>query len=250
MAIVWAPDWARFTNASEAEPGINTPPEVLRATRTAASQGRWRQMRSLAARQKLFRWAQRILFAGGVSMAAYCAFIVTEAWIFQKVATSQLEKLLTATQKANAGIYQNTYPASLDNSPAAVTGSIIGRIEISRLGLSAIVIEGTSEANLRRAAGHIAGTALPGRPGNVVISGHRDTFFRPLRNVLENDVIMLTTISGEYRYRVVSIRVVSPYDVAVLDRSQSEILTLVTCYPFYFVGSAPGRFIVRAERTI
>ncbi len=108
--------------------------------------------------------------------------------------------------------------------------------------------EGVDTLTLRRAAGHIPGTALPGQPGNVGIAGHRDRFFRPLRNIRRNDIITLTTLLGEYRYRVVSTKIVSPSDVGVLDPSVNEILTLVTCYPFYFVGSAPSRFIVRAER--
>jgi sortase A len=82
----------------------------------------------------------------------------------------------------------------------------------------------------------------------VGISGHRDTFFRPLRNIQRNDIITFTTVFGEYRYRVVSTRVVAPSNVKVLDAGGNEMLTLVTCYPFYFVGSAPNRFIVRAER--
>ena len=80
------------------------------------------------------------------------------------------------------------------------------------------------------------------------LSGHRDTFFRPLRNIRQNDTITLTTVLGEYRYRVVSTKVVAPEDIAVLNSSNQQILTLVTCYPFYFVGSAPARFVVRAER--
>ena len=127
-------------------------------------------------------------------------------------------------------------------------GGMIGRMDIPRLGLSAIVMEGTSTVILRRAVGHISGTALPGQPGNVGISGHRDTFFRPLRKIEPNDIITLTTIGGEYRYRVLSTRVVGPDDVAVLDPGENETLTLVTCFPFYFVGPAPDRFIVRAQR--
>ena len=111
-----------------------------------------------------------------------------------------------------------------------------------------IVVEGISATTLRRVVGHISGTALQGHPGNVGISGHRDTYFRPLRNIRRNDTITLTTLLGEYRYRVVSTQVVGPDDVAVLDPNGNEILTLVTCYPFYFVGAAPNRFIVRAER--
>lgn len=138
-------------------------------------------------------------------------------------------------------------PASL--SPAATRG-LIGRVEVPRLGISAIMMEGTNAAILRRAVGHIRGTALPGQRGNVVISGHRDTFFRPLRNVAAGDIISLTTTAGEYRYRVVATSVVAPDDVGVLAQGAGETLTLVTCYPFYFVGPAPNRFIVTAERVI
>jgi sortase A len=111
-------------------------------------------------------------------------------------------------------------------------------------------MEGTGKSILGRAAGHIAGTALPGQPGNIGISAHRDTFFRALRNIRRDDTIVLTTLGGDYRYRVLSTKVVSPYDVGVLNSSSDQILTLVTCYPFYFVGAAPSRFIVRATRII
>ena len=121
---------------------------------------------------------------------------------------------------------------------------------MERLGLSVIVLEGTSAATLRRAAGHITGTAVPGEPGNVGISGHRDTFFYPLRDVRTADVVTVTTRAGAFRYRVVSVTVVQPDDTGVLDADQKQVLTLVTCYPFTFIGSAPERFIVRAERFI
>jgi sortase A len=134
------------------------------------------------------------------------------------------------------------------SSPAVGADGLIGRMAIPRLGVSVIVAEGTEESTLRRAAGHIEGTALPGQTGNVGIAGHRDTFFRPLRNIKHDDVITVTTLGGMYRYRVVSTKVVRPSNVAVLNPDGHEILTLVTCYPFYFVGSAPDRFIVRAER--
>jgi LPXTG-site transpeptidase (sortase) family protein len=83
----------------------------------------------------------------------------------------------------------------------------------------------------------------------VGISAHRDSFFRPLRNIRRDDIITLTTLSGEYRYRVVSTKIVRPSDVTVLAPGSIDSLTLVTCYPFYFVGAAPDRFIVRAERS-
>jgi sortase A len=131
---------------------------------------------------------------------------------------------------------------------AGTGGTSLGRIEISTIGLDAMILEGTDARTLRRAVGHIPGTPLPGQQGNVAITGHRDTFFRPLLNIRKDDEIRLTTLSGAYRYLVDYIKVVEPGDTEVLDKSDDAILTLVTCYPFYFVGPAPKRFIVRAHR--
>ncbi len=126
--------------------------------------------------------------------------------------------------------------------------SVIGRLEIPRLQLSVMVREGADEGTLRRAVGHIPGTALPGKIGNVGLAGHRDTFFRALRNIREDDTIELETTSGVYRYVVKSTKIVTPRDVSVLEASGGTTLTLVTCYPFYYVGSAPKRFIVHAAQ--
>jgi sortase A len=111
-----------------------------------------------------------------------------------------------------------------------------------------MVIEGASQHTLRRAVGHIPGTSLPGQSGNIALTGHRDTFFRPLRNIRSDDIITFTTLEGQYRYRVLATQVVSPENVSILDPGRSEMLTLITCHPFYYVGAAPNRFIVRAER--
>jgi sortase A len=174
------------------------------------------------------------LFAGGAVLLVYCGFVAVDTWVFQQRESRNLEHLLETT--------------SLPRPPSVAPNGLIGRVEIPRLGLSAMLIEGDDAQTLRRAVGHIPGTSLPGQPGNIAFSGHRDTFFRPLRNIRENDIIVVTTLGGEFRYRVVSTRIVTPDDVAVLKSGQGEILTLVTCYPFYFVGAAPDRFIVRAER--
>jgi sortase A len=116
--------------------------------------------------------------------------------------------------------------------------------------LSKVVVEGDDATDLQLAPGHIPGTALPGEHGNVGIAGHRDTFFRPLQFIREGDIIALATPNGTYRYRVISTEIVTPDDVQVLDPTKTDVLTLVTCYPFYFVGSAPKRFIVRADRSM
>jgi sortase A len=123
---------------------------------------------------------------------------------------------------------------------------LLGRLRIPRLHVAAMVREGADSGTLRTAIGHIPGTALPGRAGNVGLAGHRDTFFRALRNIEKDDTIDFETDSGTYRYAVQSTKIVSPRDVSVLAAAGGRTLTLVTCYPFYYVGSAPKRFIVRA----
>jgi sortase A len=180
-------------------------------------------------------WTQRALVAGAIVMLGYCGFVLLDTWIFQARESAALERFV---------------PSEAPLPAAPPVDGLIGRMQVERLGVSVVVMEGTSNKTLRRAVGHIAGTALPGRTGNIGIAGHRDTFFRPLRNIQSNDVITLTTRNGEYRYRVVSTKVVHPDNVAVLNSDGNEVLTLVTCYPFYFLGSAPERFIVRAERVL
>ena len=123
---------------------------------------------------------------------------------------------------------------------------LLGRLRIPRLRVAAMVREGADSATLRGAIGHIPGTALPGKTGNIGLAGHRDTFFRALRNIEKDDTIDFETENGTYRYAVQSTKIVTPRDVSVLNASGAKTLTLVTCYPFYYVGSAPKRFIVRA----
>jgi len=132
-------------------------------------------------------------------------------------------------------------------APALAPQSPIGRIELPRVNLSAVAREGVDERTLDLAVGHVPGTALPGDAGNAAFAAHRDTFFRPLRRVHTGDVVSVTTPRGSYRYLVTSTRVVNPDDVSVLDPTSEPTLTLVTCYPFTYVGSAPYRFVVRAE---
>ena len=196
----------------------------------------------------ILRWSQVVLFACAAAMLGYCAFVLMDTYQFQERESRDLQRLME-DQHAKAGDSpQATLFSPPKIPPAAAMNVLVGRIEIARLGLSVMVVEGDDGKILRRAAGHVPGTALPGQSGNVGITAHRDTFFRPLRNVQMDDVITLTTLQGAYRYRVVSTKIVSPDDVSVLDPTGGEILTLVTCYPFYFVGAAPNRFIVRAVR--
>jgi sortase A len=132
---------------------------------------------------------------------------------------------------------------------APVSRDVIGRIAIPRLEISAIVKEGVDDATLGIAVGHVPYTPMPGQQGNVGVAAHRDTLFRNLKDVKRDDVITLTTVANVYEYRVESFQIVAPSEVSVLDGTADEqILTLVTCYPFYYLGNAPMRFIVRARQ--
>lgn len=129
-------------------------------------------------------------------------------------------------------------------------GAPIARIEIPRLGLEPVVVaEGSSTEVLRRAVGHLPSSALPAEEGNVVLAGHRDTFFRPLEGVRVGDVIVLEVGEGRKDYYEVEwTEIVEPTAVRVMEETGYPALTLITCYPFRFVGNAPQRFIVRARR--
>ncbi len=186
--------------------------------------------------RRFLKWSQRALLACAVLALGYCAFAMTDAWLFQKRESRELERVLRDRHAASRV------------APVVEAGSLIGRMEIPRLLLSVVVVEGVDETTLRRAAGHIPGTALPGETGNVGVAGHRDTFFRSLKDLRIKDEVQLSTPKGIFQYEVVSLRIVKPDNVEVLAPSSENGLTLVTCYPFYFVGPAPKRWIVKARQ--
>jgi sortase A len=138
-------------------------------------------------------------------------------------------------------------PAPEQKPPVIGTGDLIGRLAIPRLKLQAIVREGAGAGTLDLALGHIPGTAFPGQQGNVGVAGHRDSLFRGLGQIRKTDRIEFQTLSGKYAYEVESTSIVKPQKVSVLDPGQYPEITLVTCYPFHYVGSAPNRFIVKAR---
>lgn len=130
---------------------------------------------------------------------------------------------------------------------AVALGEPLGFITIPRIAVKTVVVEGDNDAELAFAAGHVPGTALPGVSGNVALAGHRDGVFSRLGRVRVGDLILLKTPAATYRYAVESTRIVPPTDVAVLDPVGRPTLTLITCFPFHYVGPAPKRFIVRAD---
>jgi sortase A len=140
-------------------------------------------------------------------------------------------------------------PSTADSSPrhALASGAWLGRLEAPSVHLAATVLQGSDDHTLSLGAGHIEDTAWPGDSGNMGIAGHRDTTFRAVRHLRVGDPLVLTTEDWEFRYRVLKLTIVRPEDVYVLDPTEHATLTLVTCYPFEFIGHAPKRFIVSAE---
>jgi sortase A len=176
------------------------------------------------------QFVARVLLAAGLLSLAYAAYVVTGAKAYQAIEMRRFEE--TKDDAPN---------------PALVEGGSIGEIQIPRLGLTALVVQGDSEAILQHAVGHLVDTALPGEAGNIVLAGHRDTFFRPLKRVRAGDLITLRTRAGDFEYLVESTAVVPPSDLAVIQPTDRPTLTLITCFPFSYVGPAPDRFIVRAR---
>src|SRR4051812_8368354 len=199
-------------------------------------------------------WVRRFFYLAGITLLGYVSFALADAHVYQAYENWRLNQTISGRSSSKPSAQSQVQPTLLmavSNEPrkTVTSGAMLGRLEIKRIGVSVIIAEGVDGKTLRRAVGHIPGTALPGEPGNIGIAGHRDTYFRALSEVRENDEITLTTADGAYSYRVDSVKIVAPDDTGVLNDSGLPVLTLVTCYPFYFVGPAPKRFIVRAHRS-
>jgi len=199
---------------------------------------------------RLLKFAHRALFACALLFLGYCGFALADAWIFQRRESRAFDQMLRDERAANEGRPRARPATSLMVVPADAPDGLIGRIVIPRLLLSAVVVEGVDTKTLRRVIGHIPGTALPGMPGNVGLAGHRDTLFRPLKDLKIKDEIHFSTLNGDFKYVVESIHIVDPNNMAVLSPSAENVLTLVTCYPFFFIGAAPKRFVVRARQAL
>lgn len=227
-------------------------------------------------REPTLRWARRALLLVAVACLGYWTWATADSVLYQRAEEAKLELALTAGAEAReltAGTASGTAGEAAvsaadpdteedpgtERTAAAAPGAepathrpaappnALGRLEIPRLGLQTVVARTSDSRSLRRAAGHVAGTALPGEGDNVGVAGHRDTVFRKLRHVALGDRVTLTTPAGIRRYTVDSLDIVGPDAVEVLAPTDGETLTLVTCYPFASLGPAPDRFIVRAR---
>ncbi len=227
-----------------------------------------------------------ILFVLGLSGVGFYAYTLSDQYVYQayqnwafdqqiagRAAVSFTDYLRERTpfgflvgEKSVNPAVPTTAPVPVPVAPELarpVEGALLGRVEIGRLNLSSMVREGVDAKTLSVAVGHVPSTALPGQPGNFAIAAHRDTLFRALKDIKKGDVVTFQSTAGTYTYEVASTKIVRPSDISVLQPdggglipdgdsssgagTQPKLLTMITCYPFYYVGSAPKRFIVEAK---
>jgi sortase A len=198
------------------------------------------------------RRAEIALCVIGFSLLGGALASIVNTWVYQ----ARQERAFSDVERSAATSTHGLESPPVSASPGPTTPSldadplVLGRIEIPRIGVSAIVREGDDDTTLSIAVGHIPGTARPGERGNMALAGHRDSFFRALRHIRVHDTIRISTAGRRYEYRVDATEVVAPEATEVLDQTGAAVLTLVTCYPFGYLGHAPNRFIVRASPLI
>jgi LPXTG-site transpeptidase (sortase) family protein len=218
---------------------------------------------------KVMRWAEYLFLFAGLIAVDYFIWVNAVSSLSQDYESWSFEQDLRGKPASLQGFVHQRWnlfrglPEKTDetNSPGTAPAApfpaepsrpaaqaVIGRVDIPRLKLSVTVREGVDTGTLRRAVGHVPSTALPGEAGNVALAGHRDTYFSPLEHIQSGDHIEVETRQGVYEYVVDSTQIVSPKDVWVLRATNHPTLTLVTCFPFHYFGSAPRRFIVRATQ--
>ena len=202
-------------------------------------------------RHDVFQWLERGLFAAGAAAACWCAAVLVEARYHSRLpipfAPLMVTQTLPGEDKPRLPGEDRGANRHAPSAPSPAPGAWLAQLDAPSVKMSTTVLEGSDDATLSRGAGHIEDTPFPGQAGNIGIAGHRDTIFRPLRGIHVGDPLDLTTADRTYRYRITRTVIVGPDDVYVLDPTDQPTLTLVTCYPFEFVGHAPRRFIVHAR---
>jgi sortase A len=201
---------------------------------------------------KTLQYAEMVLWIVAIAAIGYCSAAYAGAAVYQ-----HRQKALLNASRAENGLMPGLVSAdpavpslawTSVAGPSAVLGyGVLGTVEIPRLDISSIVEEGVDSSTLWEAVGHIPGTALPGANGNSALASHRDTHFRGLEEVQAGDLIIFKSPTANFRYRVESTRIVEANATDALPDSTTPILSLITCYPFHYLGPAPQRFIVTAR---
>ena len=200
-------------------------------------------------------FVSRVLIVAGLALIAWPVYVSTDSAIAQWSGRRQLARAVQAERalKSQAPVRDAQDETIVVRKPGTAPeptvarGTVLGQFDVPRLGLSYVLLEGTDSRTLDRSVGHVEGTGLPGTAGNVSIAGHRDRHFRKLEWIQRDDQIVSTSPGGaKYVYRVEWSRIFKPGDIQVLDASYGPAISLITCFPFEYVGSAPLRLVVRA----
>jgi sortase A len=190
----------------------------------------------------VLNWIERLLVAVGVVCLGYYGYMTVEARQFQRdQAAAFASRLTPSTPPAPAS-------PNAPRAPGALGPGVVALLEIPRLGISSPVLSGDDATTLDLAIGHLPDTPRPWESGNSAFAAHRDGLFRPLRDIRIGDIMRVRTVEGDFTYRVRETKIVTPTDLSVLEAGDGPTLTLITCYPFNFIGNAPQRFIVHADR--
>jgi len=213
-------------------------------------------------RQNIRTWIERALLVSGLALLVVYGAARLESFFSSRSALNRFAAIAPLSTSAGDEVAEVVGPSRVDlslwdehrvhaykESFNKQSSAPLAVLHIAKIGLEVPLLDGTDGLTLNHAVGRISGTARPGEPGNIGIAGHRDGFFRGLKNIRIGDRIELRTPEGTDKYDVDQINVVDPNDVDVLKPGSTPSLTLVTCYPFYFIGSAPQRYIVHASRT-
>lgn len=229
------------------------------------------------------RFVRTLLLCFGITAAGYYCYTLGDQYVYQAYENWAFDQQIAGRRgvtfmdyiraKVPSGLlpvaprYSTTEPAK-PASPAEprvappVEGALLGRLQIERLNVSAMVRQGVDAKMLSVAIGHVPSTALAGQPGNFAVAAHRDTLFRALKDIRKGDLVTFESAGSTYTYKVLATKIVQPSDVSVLSPDggglipaaaagesdqPAHLLTMITCYPFYYVGSAPKRFIVQGE---
>jgi sortase A len=188
-------------------------------------------------RSSVLRFAQRLVLWFGVAALAYAGGTAAYAGIYQRYQSWKFNREIA--------VLEDRAPV-VEKAVDLREGDLVGKLEVPRIGISVMVLQGIEQHTLTVGAGHVPGTPLPDADGNVAIAAHRDTFFRKLESILPGDSIRVVMVRRTYEYVVDSTEIVDPEDTRVMESRALPELTLITCYPFYFVGAAPKRFVVHA----
>jgi len=201
----------------------------------------------MSGRPSRLRALQRLCTALGLLCLAWYGVVEGQSIHYQQRESAGLQRALVSHTTEHPTIERPR--RAVRPSATRSDHQLIGRLEIPRLNISVMVVDGDDLATLKRAAGHLPDTPLPWEFGNSAVAAHRDSFFRRLEDIKLSDRLTLTTPHGTFRYAVAKLRVVDPDDLSALAQTGRSSLTLVTCYPFRYVGPAPKRFVVRADHT-